>query len=328
MTTWLFIRDKLREPVPVLLLWVLQSEGSSPGRRGFKMAVAADGTTCGTIGGGIMEHKLVEKARSLLRAGQSSVFLQEQFHDKQHARDQSGMICSGSQLVAFLPLQSAQNELVSALLHAYSESRGTRVRLSPAGLSLDAEASAQPEGLQLRSDEDWDYTESLDQRPVVHIIGSGHVGLALSQQLALLGFYIKLYENRPDLNTFTGNPFAHEKIVVDYERIDESISDAPEDYVVIMTFGYRDDKTVFRRLLHRRFHYLGMMGSESKIVTLMRELAAEGIAPEAWEHCHVPIGLPIYSKTGPEIAVSIAAEIIREKNRDLPSGRTGVPLEL
>ncbi|TCJ19617.1 XdhC/CoxI family protein [Flaviaesturariibacter flavus] len=328
MNTWLFIRDKLNESVPVLLLWVLQSEGSSPGRRGFKMAVAADGNTSGTIGGGIMEHKLVEKARSLIRAGQSSVFLQEQYHDKQHSRDQSGMICSGSQVVAFLPLQPADVPLVDKLLHAFSESRRARVHLTPQGLALKDTDREATEGLLLRSEEDWDYTETIDQRPVVHIIGSGHVGLALSQQMAMLGFYVKLYENRPDLNTFVDNAFAHEKIVVDYERIDESIGDAPADYVVIMTFGYRDDKIVFRRLLHRKFFYLGMMGSESKIVTLMRELEQEGIPPEAWQHCHVPIGLPIYSKTAPEIAVSIAAEIIREKNRDLPTGRSGVTLEL
>ncbi|RYD87327.1 MAG: XdhC family protein, partial [Sphingobacteriales bacterium] len=53
MTTWFFVRDKLEASIPVLLLWVLESEGSSPGRRGFKMAVAADGSFSGTIGGGI-----------------------------------------------------------------------------------------------------------------------------------------------------------------------------------------------------------------------------------------------------------------------------------
>jgi xanthine dehydrogenase accessory factor len=326
MTTWLFIRDKLLEAQAIMLLWVLESEGSSPGRRGFKMAVAADGTFYGTIGGGIMEHKLVEKARSLLTAGQSSIFLQRQHHDKQHTRDQSGMICSGSQLIAFVPIQPAQSKLVGQLLHAFSESRDTRIKLTPGGLALDQEGAAPADALSYRDEEDWEYTETLDQRPVVHIIGSGHVGLALCQQMSLLGFYIRLYENRPELNTFVDNRFAHEKFVVDYDQIDASIGDAPDDYVVIMTFGYRDDKIVFRRLLHKKYYYLGMLGSEAKIITLMRELEQEGIPPETWQHCHIPVGLPIYSKTAPEIAVSIAAEIIRERNRDLPTGRSGLPL--
>jgi xanthine dehydrogenase accessory factor len=326
MNTWHYIRDKLLRSEPVMLLWVLESEGSSPGRRGFKMAVAGDGSFLGTIGGGIMEHKLVEKARSLLAAGQASVFLQRQYHDKQHTRDQSGMICSGSQLIAFVPLQARDATLVSELLQAYAGSRETRIGLTPQGLQLEHAGAKPATGLNYRDDEDWSYCEVLDQRPVVHIIGGGHVGLALCQQMALLDFYIKLYENRPDLNTFVENGFAHEKITVDYERIDETIGDAPDDYVVIMTFGYRDDKVVFRRLLNKQYHYLGMLGSEAKIITLMREFELEGIATETWQHCHVPIGIPIYSKTAPEIAVSIAAEIIREKNRDLPTGRTGLPL--
>ena len=327
MNTWLFARDKLRAQVPVILLWVLESEGSSPGRRGFKMAVAADGSFQGTIGGGMMEHKLVEKARALLAAGQATVFLQSQYHDKARVRDQSGMICSGSQLLAFVPLQPAQEGLLNQLLLAFSRQRDGLIGLDPQGLRLDPDTTNGQTGLEFTDEEHWRYTETLDQRPVIHIIGAGHVGLALSQQMSLLGFYIRLYDNRPGLNTFLDNPFAHEKIVCDYETIDSLLLGAEDDFVVIMTFGYRDDKIVFRRLYNKRFHYLGMLGSDAKILTLMREFEAEGIPPESWQHCFVPIGLPIYSKTPAEIAVSIAAEIIREKNRDLPTGRSGLPLQ-
>ena len=68
MDVWEFIDNKLSANIDVMLLYVLESEGSSPGRKGFKMAVAADGDLYGTIGGGIMEFKLVEKARSLLQS--------------------------------------------------------------------------------------------------------------------------------------------------------------------------------------------------------------------------------------------------------------------
>ncbi|GAB4091496.1 XdhC family protein [Flaviaesturariibacter terrae] len=327
MTTWHFVKEKLRASIPVLLLWVLESEGSSPGRRGFKMAVAADGQIDGSIGGGMMEHKLVEKARSLLAAGQASVFLQRQYHDKEHARDQSGMICSGSQLIAFVPLQTSQAEAVNRLLLAFSHQRDIRIALGPQGLLVDQHGPRVPDGLLVSDEEHWSYSEKLDQRPVIHIIGAGHVGLALSQQMSLLDFYIKLYDNRPGLNTLLDNTFAHEKILCDYESIDSLLTDAEADYVVIMTFGYRDDKVVFRRLLQKSFVYLGMLGSDAKLLTLMRELEAEGHSPESWQHCFIPIGLPIYSKTPAEIAVSIAAEIIREKNRDLPTGRSGLPLQ-
>jgi xanthine dehydrogenase accessory factor len=88
-----------------------------------------------------------------------------------------------------------------------------------------------------------------------------------------------------------------------------------------MTIGYRTDKIALQQLLKKEFYYLGMIGSEHKIETLMNELMAEGVPEAALKKVFTPIGVNIYSKTTPEIAVSIAAEIIREKNKDLPTGR-------
>ena len=68
-----------------MLLCVLESERSSPGRQGFKMAVSADGEFFGTIGGGMMEQKFVEKAKHLLAENKTKVLLMRQYHDKQHS---------------------------------------------------------------------------------------------------------------------------------------------------------------------------------------------------------------------------------------------------
>ncbi|MBS1568530.1 MAG: XdhC family protein, partial [Bacteroidetes bacterium] len=51
-----------------VLLVVVESIGSSPGRAGFKALVTAAGELHGSIGGGSMEHKLVELARARLAA--------------------------------------------------------------------------------------------------------------------------------------------------------------------------------------------------------------------------------------------------------------------
>ena len=66
---WDCINGKISANIKVMLLYVLESEGSSPGRKGFRMVVSDDGELFGTIGGGIMEFKFVEKARSLLQSG-------------------------------------------------------------------------------------------------------------------------------------------------------------------------------------------------------------------------------------------------------------------
>ena len=88
-----------------------------------------------------------------------------------------------------------------------------------------------------------------------------------------------------------------------------------------MTLGYRTDKIVLQQLLKKDFYYLGMMGSDHKIETLFNELRSQGIPDSSLKKVFTPVGVNIYSKTAPEIAVSIAAEIIREKNREQNTGR-------
>ena len=94
------------------------------------------------------------------------------------------------------------------------------------------------------------------------------------------------------------------------------------DFVVIMTIGYRTDKLVLKQLLNEDFLYLGLLGSEKKNEKLFAELKPEGVAKDMLDKVFAPVGINIFSKTTKEIAVSIAAQIILVKNRELPTGRT------
>src|SRR5678809_430476 len=89
---WRQISKCLAENIPVMLLYVLESKGSSPGRQGFFMAVNAKGEMEGSIGGGMMEHKFVEMAKEKLGAQNSQYGVRKQVHDKTAVKDQSGMI--------------------------------------------------------------------------------------------------------------------------------------------------------------------------------------------------------------------------------------------
>jgi len=308
LEVWKFIQQKLATGKKIMLLYVLQSEGSSPGRQGFKMAVASDDEFCGTIGGGIMEHKLVEKAKMMLKQNETVVSLQHQYHDKEKTKDQSGMICSGSQLNAFVPLSISDSETIEKIIASSNKS----IQLSAKGLQLSDEPAT---GLQYKTDTDWLYSEAINHQPVIHIIGGGHVGLALSELMNYLGFYIKLYDDRPELNTIAANSFADEKHIVAYENIGTHFNQTENDYVVIMTIGYRTDKIILKQLINLPLCYLGLLGSQHKVDILFNELIKEGIAAELLKKIFSPIGLSISSKTTSEIAVSIAAEIIKEKNR-------------
>ena len=315
MEVWTFIQSKLNADMPVLLMYVVDSEGSSPGRKGFIMAVSGDGEVCGTIGGGIMEYKLSEKAKQILEKGEQTISLVRQYHDKDAGSARSGMICSGSQTIAFIPLSQKDKPVIEIISH----SRDIAIHLSHGGLRIANDEAA---GFQYQSDDDWSYTEPVKRQSVIHIIGGGHVSLALSELMCFLGFYSKVYDDRADLNTVLQNFFANEKITIPgYDRIDEYISDCSGHFAVIMTTGYRTDKIALQRLLNKDFAYLGVLGSAKKKETIFKELISEGVQESDLKKLFMPIGLDIYSKTAQEIAVSIAAEIICEKNRELPTGR-------
>jgi len=308
MDIWHYILSKFNNNINTYLLCVVKSDGSSPGRAGFKMAVAADGTFSGTVGGGVMEFKMVEKVKDLLDRQNHSLFLQEQYHDKVHSKNQSGMICSGSQIIAFVPLFVKDISLINNLI----SSDNSTLIVSESGLTISNIAAT---GFTYITETEWQFSESIHQKQVIHIIGGGHCGLALSQLMSYLGFYIHLYDDREQLNTMEDNIYADKKHIVQYDTISESIQLNKSDYLVIMTIGYRTDKIVLKQLIHKPVKYLGLLGSVQKIETLFAELKSEGLHEHLLSAVHAPIGINIESKTTAEIAVSIAAEIIRIKNQ-------------
>lgn len=310
-----FILQKLQSNLPVMLLQVVHSEGSSPGRQGFQMAITIDGELLGSIGGGIMEHKLVEYSKSKLSAKETNVELKHQYHDKTHSTQQSGMICSGHQIIAFFPLYKKDLELFQKMDQSF-EIAQDYLHFSPKGLSiLSKNGLTIPTGFHQKTEADWSYLEKINSKKIIHIFGGGHVSLALSEVMHFLGFHIKIYDDREEINTLEQNIFCHEKHIISYESVAAQFENCQDDYVVIMTFGYRPDKIILKQLLGKDFFYIGMMGSKAKIKTLLEELKSEGFSKASLEPLFTPIGLEIFSKTPQEIAISVAAEIIRETNK-------------
>ena len=307
MSVWNFIETKLQHDFDVMLLFVAESIGSSPGKAGFAMAVANDDSFNGTIGGGIMEYKLVEKAKSLLQQNHQTIFLQEQYHDKIHAKNQSGMICSGSQKIIFVPLSEKDLSTIQSINHQ------TKKSFSITTNSFTANNFELNEW-KFIDENNWQYTQNIIQQNVIHIIGGGHCGLALSELMSFLGFYIHIYDDRENLNTVEQNYYAHEKHLVNYENINNFLNASAKDYVVLMTIGYRTDKIILSQIIKNSYYYLGLLGSEKKINTLFTELKQEGVNDDLLNKIHTPIGININSQTTQEIAVSIAAEIIKVKN--------------
>lgn len=298
-----------------VLLVVVESIGSSPGRAGFKALVTGGGELFGSIGGGSMEHKLVELARAkLLASAQNKPFLKRQIHRAEEPADRSGMICSGEQTVGFYPIGKAQRKALLDIINAVDVSEQTMIQFDQHGFSIDVLDGSGEQALQHVSDKEWCYTEPINKQPRLLIFGAGHVGLALSRTMYQLGFHVHLMDDRADLNTLAANQWTHQRSVVDYATVDSTIADDPELFIVLVSFGYRTDDILVRQLIRKKFKYLGMMGSAEKIKKLLKDMRSDGYTDEELRRLHAPIGLPIQSRTPEEIAVSIAAEIIMVKN--------------
>ena len=315
---WQNIFRSLENQTPVILLYVLESNGSSPGRQGFFMTVNAHGEMKGSIGGGIMEHKFVEMAKEKLRAASGELRegqIKKQVHDKSVAKDQSGMICSGEQTIWIYELNAKDKVHISSIIRSLEENKNGTLKLSQAGIEFLETIPEKDFHFELRSEHDWNYIEKTGYKNHLFIIGGGHCALALSRLMRTMDFYIHLFDDRKNLNTFIENDAAHEKTETEnYTRLSELIPSGDHHYVVLMTFGYRTDGVALRAIINKKFKYLGMLGSKNKIEKMFEDLRAEGIDESIIQKIHAPIGLYIKSQTPEEIAISIAAEIINVKN--------------
>lgn len=315
MTVWEFILEKHVAGIPTAFLLVLKSSGSSPGRQGFKMAVAADGSMNGTIGGGIMEHKFVEMARNELQHSFMDAQTIRQIHDKTAARNQSGMICSGEQTIFLYQINEKDIPAIQALQESLNKNINGLLTVTNKGISFSGEVPSFHYSLD-ETDDHFVYKEKTGRKNVLHIIGGGHCALSFSRLMSRMDFYIKVYDERAGLNTMEQNTYANEQIIVpSYEKLNELIEEGNDVYVVIMTFGYRTDDIALKALLGKQFKYIGMLGSKKKIEKLFTEYEASDMKPYL-ENVHSPIGIQIKSQTTEEIAISIAAEIIAVKNKD------------
>ncbi len=324
LSFWQNILNRLRRDVPCVLYVVAAAEKGSPGNAGFAMGVALNGSneeTWGTIGGGIMEKNLVGEASAALRNQQSLHWLRKLHHYKRSdgSVQESGLICSGSQTVVACTLSGNDVATVERILTALSTPSPLRVQVSRKGLSTSPANSSPPRFLlENAANEHWCYSETIGAPDTVIIAGGGHVGLALSRQMALLGFYVVVADEREMLETMQQNTFANERYTTSYQDFGEIVVQyaGRKVFVVIATAKYSSDVETLVSLaqIPETPHYIGLMGSKAKITTIMRDVRLAGVR-EAWiQAVRAPIGVQINSDTPEEIAVSIAAEIIGINN--------------
>ncbi|MCE7742847.1 MAG: hypothetical protein GOP50_10370 [Candidatus Heimdallarchaeota archaeon] len=312
---WKTALDFLRKGEDIILVIMIHRIGSAPNVPGAKMIITAD-SLIGTVGGGISEHRLTNHARNSLLKGSTkieTVFLDHSEGTQEH---HSGMICSGSQTFALLPLNKHKIPIIEEIKNAFTDAIPGVLTLTGDGVLYEKVEPLQENNQYTETDSGWEYKENMGLQDKLIVIGGGHVSLALSRIMDTLNFHITILDDRPELPTMKSNSHAHEKHVISYEDILSYVPEGENVFVTIMTYGHSSDELVLEKLISKRFRYLGMMASVFKKQQVYASLERKGISEDLLNSVHSPIGLKIKSDTPEEIAISIAAEIIAVKNSD------------
>ena len=315
MNIWNFLEKKLDQDNTLYLMVVTESKGSSPGKQGFSMAVCSDNSLFGSIGGGTMEFNLVEECKENLKRRELRFYSKAQKHEGDKA-DSTGMICSGKQTVAFIPLTKEDKQYISDISSCLNSNCTGLLEITEKDFCFHKTKKS----IDLKYQFDvydkgnWKYQEVVGYKNTLYVIGAGHVGYAVSRLFSQLGFNVIVYDNRSDLDMLDNNQYANEKKVIDYKIVDQFVCEGNNKFVVIMTNNHQHDIDVLSKLIPKNLAYLGLMGSKSKVAKFKKSLKKMGFGDSDLTRIHAPIGLQINSITPDEIAISIAAEIIKVKN--------------
>ncbi len=155
------------------------------------------------------------------------------------------------------------------------------------------------------------FVEPIIPKPVLVVVGTGHVGKAVVHLAKWLGFYVAASDDRQEFCTPALLPEADAYYPVPLAELTNQLQVTPWTYIVLTTRGMDVDIAGLPGLLETTAGYIGIIGSKRRWSSTKKELARMGISEEKLSRIHSPIGLDIHAETPEEIAVSILAEIIR-----------------
>ena len=302
-----------RTPV---LISIVRSSGSTPRKIGACMLADHNGLLCGTIGGGLLEHRCLQ-----LAATAPAVPRCEQFVLDNRQAGSLGMVCGGTADVLFTPLTDPLP--LRQLLQLHHSGTDACLALPLHGgapfCRQDAVLPGRTVLASLCGQEC--LLLPLRQSERVYLFGGGHVSCALAELLHRLDFRCLVVDDRTAFCSPDRFPHAEHTVITSYEQLDQVLTGplAPtdSDALCIMTRGHEGDTHAIRFALRTPASYIGLMGSRRKRDALFARLKEEGF-PQASSRIITPIGLAIGAETPEEIAVSIAAQLIAWRASEIP----------
>jgi xanthine dehydrogenase accessory factor len=146
----------------------------------------------------------------------------------------------------------------------------------------------------------------------LYILGAGHVSQKLADLAKKIDFMVTVVDYRAEFANKERFPTTDEIIVPDsFEGCFKQLKVDKDSYIVIVTSGHLFDLTALKQSLKTDAYYIGMIGSRRKRNVVYEALKQEGFTLDDFNKVYNPIGLEIGAETPEEIAVSIAAELIK-----------------
>jgi xanthine dehydrogenase accessory factor len=316
---------------------ILTHEGSTPRSAGSRMLLCAgdDGgvrIAAGTVGGGLVEACVMERARALLASGGRAV---ESFELTGELAAGADMICGGRLRVFLERVEPVALPVYAEL--AETLARGERALLvtplaagaavllaedgAPGGTGLPAEAEVQARShagqinapVLLSAGGEGYALEPWAAASPLAILGAGHVSRATAQIAGLAGFEVLVLDDRADFANAERFPFCRTRVLKNLDNALAEVPSGPGAFLVIVTRGHVHDADVLAQALRTRAGYIGMIGSRRKRAAVYDRLRGQGFTEADFARVRCPIGMEIGAETPEEIAVSIVAELIAHR---------------
>ena len=318
---------------PFAAALILGSLGSTPRKRGVRAAIDSTGAIAGTLGGGALEAEAQRRAVGACRSGRPEIF--EVALEGCELRDDAPL-CGGKVRVLVDPTAAKDRGAYCAAVEALERREGGALLTSVTSAgevtvtwSSAAEALGFPEaeGFQpwMGQDEALPVPgegplkliiEPIVPEPLLLIAGGGHIGQALAAEASQLGFDVTVVDDRPEFTAAALYPPGVTTRCGDIAAEVEAFPKGTDTYIVIVTRGHQQDAAALAACIRSPAAYVGMIGSRRKISLMRAELIKSGAATaEEFDRVFAPIGLDVGAETVPEIAVSIAAQLVSVRRK-------------
>lgn len=298
----------------VLLVTVVKTWGSSPRPEGAMLALRDDGLAVGSVSGGCIEDDLIARVRAHGVAGERPELLTYGVSAEEARR--FGLPCGGTLRLVCEPV--GEHSAIELLLQTVRERRlvARRVDLStgvamlePAGrtdvLSFDGEVLRTVHGPRWR----------------LIVIGAGQLSKFLCQIALGLDFEVTVCDPRCEYRDTWDMPGAVLTRVMPDDLVQQMHPDE-RTAVVALTHDPKLDDLALMEALRSPAFYVGALGSvRSNDARRARLVEHFGLTSAEVGRLRGPVGMRIGSRTPPEIAVSIAAEVVAVVNGRGAGGR-------